>query len=203
MNASNELFKTAIICPPDIYGQNTGIGNRTTLLVPEYVKVLLAKKQAFYLGSGENMRGVTHIDDVVDLFLILLEHAVQGGGSAQWGKEVCYSHPSLLSTTRLTIPKGFYFAVSDEVKWIEAAEAINKLGIKQGWLPANSNPVSWTKEQVGGLLPGRSGLVLYLWGSNSRAESARAKKLGWKPHGPSFWEALEEDVTIAVTKAKI
>jgi len=41
-------------------------------------------------------------------------------------------------------------------------------------------------------------LVLYLWGSNSRAESSRAKRLGWKPHGPSFFEELEEDVTIAV-----
>lgn len=46
--------------------------------------------------------------------------------------------------------------------------------------------------------PGR---VLYLWGSNSRAESARAKKLGWKPHGPSFWEALAEDCRIAKEKA--
>ena len=83
MNASNELLKTAIICPPDIYGQNTGIGNRATFLVPEYVKVLLKRKEAFYLGSGENMRAVTHIDDVVALFLLLLEHAIQGGGSAQ------------------------------------------------------------------------------------------------------------------------
>lgn len=88
MDASGGLLRTAIICPPDIYGQNTGIGNRATFLVPEYVKVLLQKKEAFYLGSGQNMRAVTHIDDVVDLFLILLEKAMEGGGDAQWGKEV-------------------------------------------------------------------------------------------------------------------
>lgn len=100
----------------------------------------------------------------------------------------------------LTRRKGFYFAVSDEVKWIEVAEAVNKLGVKQGWLPQSSKPISWTKEQLASLMPEDPGLILYLWGSNSRAESARAKKLGWNPHAPTFWEALEEDVTIAVAK---
>jgi nucleoside-diphosphate-sugar epimerase len=89
MNASNDLLHTAIICPPDIYGQNTGLGSRATFLVPDYVKVLLERKQAFYLGAGENMRAITHINDVVDLFLILLDQAIKGGGTAQWGKEVC------------------------------------------------------------------------------------------------------------------
>jgi len=47
-------------------------------------------------------------------------------------------------------------------------------------------------------MPEFSELVLYLWGSNSRAESSRAKRLGWKPHAAGFFGALEEDVTIAV-----
>jgi nucleoside-diphosphate-sugar epimerase len=49
----------------------------------------MENKEAFYLGKGENMRAVTHIDDVVDLFVILVGQALQGGGSAQWGREVC------------------------------------------------------------------------------------------------------------------
>ncbi|KAH8821857.1 hypothetical protein F5884DRAFT_851066 [Xylogone sp. PMI_703] len=185
MDASNELVHTAIICPPDIYGQGTGVGNKGTYMVPEYVKVLLEKKEAFYLGAGENYRAVTHINDVVDMFLLLLGEALKGGGKAQWGKE------------------GFYFAVSDEVKWIDAAKAINKLGVEQGWLPAGSKAVSWTKDQVDQSMSWwRPGVALYIWGSNSRAESARAKKLGWVPHGPTFWEALEEDVKIAVQNVR-
>jgi nucleoside-diphosphate-sugar epimerase len=89
MSVSSELLKTACVCPPDIYGQSTGIGNRATFLVPEYVKIAMEKKEAFYLGKGENIRAVTHIDDVVGLFVILVGEAIQGGGSAQWGKEVC------------------------------------------------------------------------------------------------------------------
>jgi len=88
MDASDDKLKTCIICPPDIYGQNTGLGNRATFLVPEYIKVLLKDKEAFYLGKGENIRAVTHIDDVVSLFLLLLGKAIEGGGNAQWGREV-------------------------------------------------------------------------------------------------------------------
>jgi nucleoside-diphosphate-sugar epimerase len=95
MNASNELIHTACVCPPDIYGQSTAVGNRATFLIPEFVRVAIEKKEAFYLGRGENIRAVTHIDDVVDLFVILVGQALQGGGAAQWGKEVRWR----LSTT--------------------------------------------------------------------------------------------------------
>lgn len=88
MNASNQLLHTVTICPPDIYGQGTGVGNKATYMVPEYVKVVLEGKEPFYLGAGENFRAVTHINDVVDLFLLLLGEAIKGGGNAQWGKEV-------------------------------------------------------------------------------------------------------------------
>ena len=84
------------------------------------------------------------------------------------------------------------------------AEAVNKLGVQQGWLPADSKTVSWTEAQVNSAfsIPGLPKLALYLWGSNSRAESARATKLGWNPKGPSFWDSLEEDVSVAVAKLK-
>jgi hypothetical protein len=103
----------------------------------------------------------------------------------------------------LTVHKGFYFAVADEIAWRDAAEAVNKLGQEQGWIPKGTKAVSWSKDQVGSLNPARPRGPLYMWGSNSRAESARAKLLGWKPHGPSFWDALPEDVEKAALKAAL
>src|SRR5258708_4217281 len=88
-DADTDLIKTATICPPDIYGQSTSIGKTSTFLVPKYVEALLKHKEAFYLGEGNNIRAVTHIDDVVSLFVIMIEQALQGGGTAEWGKEVC------------------------------------------------------------------------------------------------------------------
>jgi NAD dependent epimerase/dehydratase family len=87
-NASNDVLKTAIVCPPDIYGKNTGIGSHPSFLVPRFVEELLKCKESFYLGEGENMRAVAHISDVVDVFVLLLGEALKGGGTAQWGREV-------------------------------------------------------------------------------------------------------------------
>lgn len=87
-NASNLLMKTLSIVPPDIYGQATGVGKRTTFMIPEYIKVVLKKKEAFYLGEGQNYRAVTHISDVVSLWVLLLGEALKGGERAEWAKEV-------------------------------------------------------------------------------------------------------------------
>lgn len=94
MDASDDKLKTAIICPPDIYGASTGVGGKSTYLVPEYVKSVLEKKEAFYLGKGENVRAVTYIQDVVSLFMILVGEAIEGGARAQWGREVSSSRTS-------------------------------------------------------------------------------------------------------------
>lgn len=87
-----------------------------------------------------------------------------------------------------------------EAKWKDAAIAINNLAVEHGWLPKGSKAVSWDAERVGNILPG---LSLYLWGSNSRADSERAKALGWKPSAPSFWEALSQDVEVALKQAEV
>jgi hypothetical protein len=63
MDASNALLKTAIICPHDIYGQPTGTGNRSTYLVPEYLKVVMRERALFYLGEGGDLRAVSYIRD--------------------------------------------------------------------------------------------------------------------------------------------
>ncbi|KAL7904431.1 hypothetical protein GGI35DRAFT_472376 [Trichoderma velutinum] len=181
-DASKDLVKTVTICPPDIYGQSSTIGNRATFMVPDYVAAAKKYGECFYLGAGENMRAITHIDDVVDLFLLILNKHLEGGQELQYGKE------------------GFYFAVASEVAWKPAAEAINQLGLEQGWLPQGTKAASWNKEQLSAVLPEDPGRVLYLWGSNSRAESSRAKRLGWNPHAPSFWEALVEDCQVAADK---
>lgn len=87
-DASNDLVKTTVICPPDIYGRSAGVGSRTSFMVPMYIEALLKGKEPFYLGREENLKSVVHIDDITSLFLLLLNEAFLGGGKAQWGREV-------------------------------------------------------------------------------------------------------------------
>jgi hypothetical protein len=105
MDASNDILKTAIICPPDIFGQGKGVGGRMSFIIPNYVDELLKQKEAFYLGEGQSMRAVTHIDDVVDLFIILLEQALQGGGNAQWGREVRFFFFYIFAQSLTLVPR--------------------------------------------------------------------------------------------------
>lgn len=107
-DASNNLLRTAIICPPDIYGRTAGIGNRTSFMVPMYVETLLKGNKPFYLGRGENFRAVVHINDIVDLFLLLINEALLGGGKAQWGREVhSIMQPSSIFNCSSCVHRGF------------------------------------------------------------------------------------------------
>lgn len=202
-DASNEYLKTVIVCPPDIYGEGYAVGGRTSFLIPMYVDSLLKHKEAFYLGDGENLRAVAHIDDVIEVFSLLVGEALKGGGNAQWGKEVSIYHVEVRKLEQsLIVVQGFYFTVTDEVRWKDAAMAISFIGMQQGWLPRGSESVSWDAEKLDKEFPGYPpGIILYLWGSNSRASSSRAKLLGWKPKAPTFWYTLASDVGVAVKRS--
>jgi hypothetical protein len=83
-----DKVKTAIVCPPDIYGPGLGPGRTTSVYFPAYVKESLKIGAPFYTNEGTNSRGWTHIDDVMRLYVPLIEAAVAGGGSVSWGREV-------------------------------------------------------------------------------------------------------------------
>ena len=42
----------------------------------------------FYVGDGMNTRSWVHIEDLMTVYLKLVEAAVAGGEGADWGKEV-------------------------------------------------------------------------------------------------------------------
>ncbi|EEH48715.2 uncharacterized protein PADG_04794 [Paracoccidioides brasiliensis Pb18] len=73
-----------------------------------------------------------------------------------------YGGPRSLSI----LGRGFYFAVADEVRWKEAAEAICRLGIEQGWLQLDAKTVSYDEKCFREVFePGWLGV--YLWASDS------------------------------------
>lgn len=196
-------IKTAIICPPDIYGQPLArtLTSRDTFFVPNYVQfVLQSGGRGFYLGKGENWRSVTHIADVVDLFMLLVRDSLVvgdgGEGKATWGKE------------------GFYFGVVDEVQWKDVAKKVQEILVRRGYVTSavdgQDGVESCGEERFRGLSPEMEkwwpDIWLYMWGSNSRAESARAKALGWSGNKQgketNFWECLEVDVVAAAEEVK-
>lgn len=93
--------RTAIMRPPDIYGRGLGVARKTSAYVPFYVREILQGDgggdgegigAAFFVGEGQNKRGWVHLEDLMGLYLKLVERAVEGGddGAAAWGREVSF-----------------------------------------------------------------------------------------------------------------
>lgn len=81
-------LRTAIVCPPDIYGRGRGPGRKLSYYIPWFVEGIRQLNAPFYLNEGSNVRGWVHIDDFTQIYVSLVEAALAGGGPVTWGKQV-------------------------------------------------------------------------------------------------------------------
>ncbi|TDL24607.1 NAD(P)-binding protein [Rickenella mellea] len=178
-NVDLELFKTDkegiiscyIMCPPTIYGTGKGPVNRISIQVPGMIRAALRRKQAVYVGEGTNKWNNVHIDDLMDLYLIVFKLATSG------------EDPETSPYAK------FYFASAAEHTWGDVARDIAPLLYKRGLVKnqeAISVPASEDRE------------LTMLTATNSRSVSERSFALGWKPKSRSLKETLEEDVDAVI-----
>ena len=172
--AASDNLKTAIVCPPTIYGSGRGPGNKRSVQIPDMVKSTLQQKQAFQVGQGKAQWTNIHVYDLSDLYLKLIEAAVSGGGKATWGKD------------------GYYFAEHGTHKWGEVAQTIALAAHKSSLIPT-SEVKSMTNTEVDGLR--RHGT--FLWGVNSRCKAIRAHRLlNWTPKEETIDEEIPKSLEI-------
>lgn len=86
--AHADKLKTAVVCPPDIYGRGHGPGRQLSYYISWFVQGIRKVGAPFYLNEGSNIRGWVHIDDFTRIYVSLVEAAAAGGGNVTWGKEV-------------------------------------------------------------------------------------------------------------------
>ena len=70
-------IRTAVIAPPMIYGQGTGM-NPNSIQVPAMIKVAKKSGVAKYVGRGENRWSNVHVEDLADLYVAVLERGKAG-----------------------------------------------------------------------------------------------------------------------------
>lgn len=83
-----DRLKTAVVCPPDLHGKGRGPGKKTSILLPALIESIQKQGVAFYLNSGTNTRSWVHIDDLMQIYLSLVEAAAAGGEGADWNHDV-------------------------------------------------------------------------------------------------------------------
>lgn len=173
-----DKLKLAIICPPDIYGPGRGLGRMQSVYMPEFFQEIKKVGAPFYVGEGTNTRSWVHIEDLMTVYVKLVEAAVSGGENADWGKT------------------GYYFASSQEASQLDVAKAAGKILTKHG-LIQQEEPKQLPIDQVDAMMESRRypGMGRYMFAANSRSKAERAARLlGYEPKAPNIWETMESDL---------
>jgi len=167
--------RTAIICPPTIYGRGRGPVARRGRQVYELAKLILQKGYAPIIGEGKARWNNVHIADLSSVFVELVEAAVSGQHDADkdelWGA------------------KGYYIVESGEHEWGALSRKIAQNAAELGFISKGFDEHPLNKEEALEV----AGFEAVSWGLNSRAQAIRASKLlRWKPVGSSLEDSIHE-----------
>ncbi|ROW10414.1 hypothetical protein VMCG_02061 [Cytospora schulzeri] len=174
----NPAIKSAIICPPTIYGKGRGVGNTKSRQVYVMARTTLVRGKAPIIGPGKSEWDHVHVHDLSDLYLKMVNAAVSPDPEVDrhiWGPAEGY----LLADGGIHIWR-------ETAQWVaDAAQA--KGYIKDATL--ESLDVTHAKEIAG--------FEAVSYGLNSRGQGKRARKyLGWNPTGPSLKDEIPNIVEV-------
>ncbi|KAJ7065557.1 hypothetical protein C8F01DRAFT_1053661 [Mycena amicta] len=175
-----------VVMPPLIYGRGTGPFSRTSVQIPALIRAALNLGQAVHVGPGLSMWNGVHVQDLVDLFMILLDDAV--------------------NSVRPKAPTGlecFYFCATDTYSWKQLAIELGKCLHAKGAL---------VTPDARALLPEEEQEVLGAWsgfayGSNSRSRAGKAYTLGWAPkhrdgNGNGLFESIDAEYAAVLEEGR-
>lgn len=165
-----DVVKTALVCPPTIYGEGRGPGSGRSRQAYELAKLILEKDYAPVIGKGKARWNSVHVHDLSDAFVLLAEAAVAGNLSDEiWG------------------PRGYYFAENGEFVWGDLSKLMAKQAYELGYLKQEPKEQALSKDEAFKI----ADFQAVSWGLNSRSKAERFRRvLGWKPHRQSIEEEI-------------
>ncbi|KAJ5972970.1 NAD-dependent epimerase/dehydratase [Penicillium vulpinum] len=165
--------KTAIIFPPIIFGTGRGPVNQRSIQVPSLARAALLQHAGLYLGKGLSRWGIVHVSDLADLYVKLVEHAVNATPGPLWNEN------------------GLFFAENGFESFKDIALVIAKEGHSLGYIDSPDSVRSMDLDEANEVIP--HGIVFL--GTNGQGRALRARTLlGWEPHGESFQKAARETI---------
>lgn len=163
-----DRVKTAIICPPTIYGQGRGPVSGRGRQVYELTSFILKEKYCPRIGKGLSRWNHVHVYDLSGAISLLVEAALD---------------PSRKDDSQIWGPHGYFLTEHGEHTWGKLAEQIGQEVRKQGLVDGEMPSKEWSMDEA---VKSPAGFEAASWGMNSRAKAIRARKvLGWQPqqHG--------------------
>ncbi|KFY49662.1 hypothetical protein V496_09883 [Pseudogymnoascus sp. VKM F-4515 (FW-2607)] len=177
--------QTYIIVPSTIYGLGKGLFKKLSQQVPWLMRLAIKKGHAIVIGEGDGIWNHVHIDDLSNLYLLLLRGVLAPKTELPFGK------------------KGYYFAETGEHTWKSISEGISRALLAQGQNTIQSDEIESIslKDAANALEISDMHLELAL-AANSRAKADNARELlGWKPkHGNDSFHSHFMDELAAISK---
>lgn len=166
--AGSDHEKTAIVCPPTVYGPTRGIGNASSMQINEIARIFLMYGRAFQVNQGKNIWHEVHVQDLSDIYVALTEAAATCSSRATWNEE------------------GYYLAENGQFYWGDVCKAMGDYGYQKDLL---SEPGVQTldPQTTHRIWPRYNPFV----GSTSRGVALRARNLlDWTPHRPTLQDTI-------------
>lgn len=170
-NAST--VKTAIICPPTIYGKGRGPVSGRGRQVYELTSFILKEKYCPRIGRGLARWNNVHVHDLSVVIGLLFDAALDPARKDDG--EVWGGH-------------GYFLTENGEHTWGDLSEEIGREVQKQGFVKEEPEARGLSYEEA---VKSPAGFEAASWGMNSRGVAQRARKvLGWKPVQNSLSEEI-------------
>ncbi|KAI1094068.1 hypothetical protein F5B19DRAFT_482435 [Rostrohypoxylon terebratum] len=172
-------IKTALVCPPLIYGVGRGTGNQRSIQIPILIEKSIQRGQLFQVAEGKAFWNNVHVHDLSDLLTLLYKEALSGDRKEVWG------------------PNAYYFAENGGAVWGDISAKIVEILHSKG-LVKDTNIEKLSQEDTAKI----THFGPFVWGQNSRSRAIRARKLlGWTPRQRSLEEELPAAVDIEAERA--
>ncbi|KAH7114275.1 hypothetical protein B0J11DRAFT_131428 [Dendryphion nanum] len=167
----SDKIRTAILCPPTIYGRGRGPSNARSRQAYELAKLVLEKEFVPVIGEGKARWNNVHVADLADVFVLLVERGVAKDNNEElWGE------------------KGYYLVENGEHEWKALAQGMGRKAKELGFVKSELKEQQLEKDEAVEV----AGFEAVSWGLNSRGKSERARRvLGWEPSRPSIEEEIE------------
>lgn len=173
-----DVVKTALVCPPTIFGRGRGPVSGRSRQVYVLTSLILEEQYCPRIGRGLSQMNDVHVYDLSRLYLLLVEAALD---------------PKQRDNKELWGANSYILCENGEHVWGELAEQIGREAYKQG---LTGGKVLETRDlPFDEAVKSPAGFEAASWGLNSRGTAVRARKLlGWEPRE----HTLKDEVPIIV-----
>jgi len=179
----NGAIDTYIIAPSTIYGTGRGPVRNISQQVNRIIRTGVRHKQVLQVGRGTNVWNNVHIDDLMQLYVLVLDRAIAVNTTND--ESVSLNRPTPTSYGR------FYFGSVGTHVWGEINKDIAVRLHKRGLVETDEVKSVTVEEQP----------QLWATATNSRTVANRGLKvLGWRPSGKSLEETLDEEIDLTLSQ---